>query len=79
MYEAFKKLAIEYGDKEVYAIELLKLLPQWLQGAPVWFDNLTNVWRYECGLPIDRMPEEMQVRELTCTCRFQNLVRGQDT
>jgi hypothetical protein len=47
MYEAFKKLAIEYGDKEPYTIELLKLLPQSLPEAPVWFDNLTNVWHYE--------------------------------
>jgi hypothetical protein len=79
MYEAFKKLAIEYGDKEAYAIELLKLLPQSLKEAPVWFDNLTSLWRYEYGLPIDRMPEEMvvvgtnmylPVSELYCAVRI---------
>ncbi len=35
MYKAFKRLAIEYGDKEAYAIELLKLLPQPLRKARV--------------------------------------------
>src|SRR6266852_6411281 len=79
MYEAFKKLAIGYGDKEAYAIELLKLLPQSLKEAPVWLDNLTNLWRYEYGLPIDRMPEEMvvvgtnmylPVSELYCAVRI---------
>jgi hypothetical protein len=61
MYEAFKGLASEYGDTEAYGIELLKLLPQPLKEAPVWFDNLTRLWRYEYGLPIDRMPDDMLV------------------
>jgi hypothetical protein len=61
MYEVFRKLAIEYGDKEAYCIELLKLLPRPLKEAPVWFDNLTNLWRYEYGVPLDRMPDGMMV------------------
>jgi len=61
MYEAFRSLAIEYGDKEAYSIELVKLLPQSLKQAPVWLDNLTSLWRYEFGLPIDRMPGGMLV------------------
>jgi hypothetical protein len=79
MYEAFKKLATEYGDKEAHAIELLKLLPEPVKQAPVWFDNLSMLRRYEYGLPIDRMPEDvvvvgtnvyLPVSELYCAVRI---------
>jgi hypothetical protein len=81
MYEAFKSLGVEYGDEEAYAIELLKLLPQSLKEASVWFDNLARLWRYEYGLPIDRMPDDMvvigthmylPVAELYCSLRIAN-------
>lgn len=57
MHDSFIRCADEHGDSKDYAIELLKLLPQDLKEASVWFENLTNLWRYEYGRPYDRMPE----------------------
>ncbi len=61
LYEAFIGLVTKYGDQKAYAIELLKLLPQSVKEAPVWFDKLTNMWRYEYGLPFDRLPQQTMV------------------
>ncbi len=58
MYEAFIRCAAKYDDEKAYAVELLKLLPQPLKEAPVWFDKMTKLWRYEYGLPYDRLPEQ---------------------
>jgi hypothetical protein len=58
IYEAFVRLAAEHGDEKTYAVELLKLLPKPVKEARVWFDKLTSVWRYEYGLPFDRLPEK---------------------
>ena len=57
MHDAFIRCASEYGDSKDYAVELLRLLPQELKQASVWFDKLTSQWRYEYGIPFDRMPE----------------------
>jgi len=61
MYEAFKNVAVEYGDSGSYAQELINLLPESIRRAPVWFDNLSKIWRYEFGMPLDRLPEDMLV------------------
>jgi hypothetical protein len=57
MYEIFTRFAPDYGDAKAYAVELLNLLPQPVKEAPVWFDKMTKLWRYEYGLPYDRLPE----------------------
>ncbi|MCJ7507353.1 MAG: hypothetical protein MUO85_01315 [candidate division Zixibacteria bacterium] len=59
MYDAFLRCAAEHGDDKDYATELFSLLPQALKETPAWFDKLTNLWRYEYGIPYDRMPEEI--------------------
>ena len=57
MYDRFIDLAAKHGDDQSYAVELLRLLPQNIKEAPVWFDELTRLWRYEYGVPFDRLPE----------------------
>jgi len=57
MYDAFLLCAAEHGDDKECATELLRLLPQALKQTNVWFDKLTNLWRYEYGIPYNRMPE----------------------
>lgn len=61
MHEAFKNVGIEHGDSHSYAQELANLLPKPISTAPVWFDNLTRLWRYEYGMPLDHLPEDMIV------------------
>ena len=56
MHDAFIKCAAEHDDSSDYAIELLKLLPQKLKSALVFFEKLTKLWRYYYGKPFDRMP-----------------------
>lgn len=58
MYDRFVALAAEQGDAKSYATELVRLLPLPLRQAPVWFDKLSKLWRYEYGLPFDRLPED---------------------
>jgi len=57
MHDAFVRCGSEQGDSKEYTTELLRLLPQDLMQAPVWFDKFTRLWRYEYGIPFDRMPE----------------------
>ncbi|MCX5866846.1 MAG: hypothetical protein NT009_05070 [Proteobacteria bacterium] len=58
MYDAFLECAAKQGDFKDYAIELIRLLLQDLKETSVWFDNLTELWRYEYGVTYDRLPEE---------------------
>jgi len=61
LYEQFIRIGQDEGDSESYSIELLKLLPQDLKTTKVWLDKITNLWRYEYGLPFDQLPEDMLV------------------
>jgi hypothetical protein len=44
------------GDSRSYSTELLRVLPQDLKEASVWQDKLTGLWRYEYGLPFEKLP-----------------------
>ena len=59
MRDTFLRCAGDRGDDNDYAIAMFSLLPKHLQEVPVWFDKLTNLWRYEYGIPYDRMPKGM--------------------
>lgn len=61
MAEVFAQLSVQGGDQSAYARELFNLLSEPIKEAPVWFDNLTKLWRYEYGMPFDRLPEETVV------------------
>lgn len=53
IYGRFLKLAEEFGHTEAYARELTKLLPLPVSSAPAFLDRVTEVWRYDYGLPFD--------------------------
>ncbi|OGD17951.1 MAG: hypothetical protein A2Y69_07020 [Candidatus Aminicenantes bacterium RBG_13_59_9] len=81
MYDEFRNLAADYGDKETYAIGLLKFLPEPIKEADVWFDKLSKLWRYRFGLVYDRLPEgtiidgtntNLPVKELYSALRIAN-------
>ncbi len=61
LYEQFIRLGGQEGDLESYSVELLKLLPRDLKRTEVWLDKITNLWRYDYGLPYDQLPEDMIV------------------
>ena len=49
--------ALGLSSKEIHAI--VKLLPKPLLNAPCFLDALTDLWRYEFGMPIDRLASGM--------------------
>ena len=59
MQDAFRTCAADRGDTELAADSLVALLSGSIREAPVWFDRLTNLWRYEFGIPYGGMPEDM--------------------
>ena len=56
--EAFIARGANRGDSRIYATELVRMLPQELKEAAVWQDRLTNLWRYEYGLPYEALPND---------------------
>lgn len=61
MDSIFEGIAKSVGDSKEFAIQLLQVLPQAIRKAVVWHDRLTDLWRYEFGLPFDRMPYNQPV------------------
>lgn len=61
LYTQFIEIGRNEGDSESDSIELLKLLPIDLKRTNVWLDKITNIWRYDYGLPLDNLPEDMIV------------------
>lgn len=53
--------AININIAEDDARILFALLPKHLQEAPVFRDRLTNLWRYDFGIPIDNLPGDYVV------------------
>lgn len=58
---AFMNLAVQVGITENEACRLFNLLPQPLQKILSFHDRLTNLWRYDFGEPIDRLPNDYVV------------------
>lgn len=55
---AFIKVAKHIDISEDEVSHLWRLLPILLQKAPAFCDRLTGLWRYDFGMPIDRLPED---------------------
>lgn len=56
IYTIFLHCAKEYADNRDYATQLVRLLPKSIKEAPVWFEKMTKLWRYEYGLPLTNLP-----------------------
>ncbi len=54
----FINLASQVDTSEDEAGCLFNLLPQSLQKAPAFHDQLTKLWRYDFGEPIDQLPSD---------------------
>jgi hypothetical protein len=59
LYNIFIQFAKRYQDNEKKAVQRYVFLPDSIKKAHVWFDKITDMWRYEFGLPYDRLPEQM--------------------
>ena len=58
LYGCFKEYARNFGDSEDSATELIRILHRELKTTHVWYDRITKKWRYEFGVPIDRLPND---------------------
>lgn len=61
LYTIFLDIAKSIADSRDYVAQLMHLLPQPIKESVVWHDRLTNLWRYEYGLPLDHLPYNMVV------------------
>jgi len=57
----FIRLALDINIPEDDARYLFRLLPKPLQEVPAFHDRLTRLWRYDFGIPIDRLPGDYVV------------------
>lgn len=57
----FQKISERNGGLTVEAEEVFGFLPAALQQAPVYFCKVTDTWRYEFGLPYNRLPNGVVV------------------
>jgi len=55
----FTKFAINENKTETFAHVITNLLPNELVTTTVWFDNLTKIWRYYFGPPIDKLSTDI--------------------
>lgn len=61
LIRAFIEIAKRYKDNEKEAIQRYTFLPDPIKDAWVWYDKITEMWRYNFGPPYDRMPGDMLV------------------
>lgn len=61
LYDQFIEIGRQEGNSKSYSAELLRLLPKDLKETEIWLDKITNLWRYDYGLPFDQLPEDMLV------------------
>ncbi len=61
LIRAFVDIAKKYRDNEGAAIQRCTFLPDSIKDAWVWYDKITDMWRYNFGPPYDRLPGDMLV------------------